>query len=266
MPDVLQERANKAWKAHEKRFPAPPVEVVNSENGWGFQSPYRSADEEQWFCLLGEAFGTRTRDVISVFIGQLGMLIGKCWDAEAGRYVPNQSELQAALSIVAAMKPRNEAEAAQAAQAFALHIVAMRTGKHIAQQHGYIDPRQANALANLVKAYSGVIESITKGRRSGATKQTIIVKRETNVTYNDNRSVSLRGGGRSSGGQPDAPEGDTRARPANGATPCNGNGTDQLVELAALPGPEEVRETLPSASREGPERVPHARRKVGGGA
>ena len=60
MPDALKKRAAAADRAHAKRYPAPPVDIVHNGGSWSFESPFRSADEAEWWRLLGEAFGTRT--------------------------------------------------------------------------------------------------------------------------------------------------------------------------------------------------------------
>ncbi len=229
MPDPLRKRAAAAARVHETRF-TPPEVLVTPE---GFGSPYRSADEAEWWRLLGEAFGTRMVSVISVFLEQVAKLVPSEWDEATERHVPNADHLNAALAIVASMKPRNEAEAAQAAQAFALHVVAMKVGAGIVKNSS-VDPRQANALANLVKAHMGVVDSVKARHGSRSSKQTIVVKKQVNIS-NDNRSVTLPGGGANPADRSDGTGRTTRARGVGGTTIEARTGEPE--GCAALPSP-----------------------------
>lgn len=229
MPDPLRRRAAAAAKVHENRFTPPEVEVTPH----GYGSPYRSADEAEWWRLLGEAFGTRMASVITVFLEQVARLVPNEWDEVAKRNVPNADHLNAALAIVASMKPRTEAEAAQAAQAFALHVMAMKVSANAARS-SFIDPRQANALANLVKAYTGAVDSLKASRGTRSSKQTIVVKKQVNIT-NDNRSVTLPRGGISAADRSDGPCSATRAQ---GASDCTIEGRTGSPEGSpTVPGP-----------------------------
>lgn len=264
MPAALKKRAADAGRQHEKRYPAPTVDVVEAEHGhgWTFESPFRSADEEDWWRLLGEAFGTRTKQVVEVFMGQVAGLIGTCWAPGADQPLPREGELQAALAIVAAMKPKNEAEAALAAQAFALHVVAMRTGQNIASVRGYIDPRQSLALANLVKAYAGVMDSLKRGRSRNSIRQTITVRKDVHV-HNDLRSVHVHPGeGGSAAEQPDGVHENTRARPCI-VEVCEGPAGAAKSGQALLCAPE-VRGSVQGPGDARAQSVPIARRKVTG--
>lgn len=261
MPDVLKDRAASAARQHAKRYPAPEVEIVKSGGSWSIESPYRPTDEEEWWRLLGEAFGTRTKRVILVFMDQIAALIGTEWDEATQTHRPDENQIQAALSIVAAMKPRNEAEAAQAAQLFAVHLATMRVAAGLHRYAGsYVDPRQANALANLVKAYSGGMDSMRKGRSKSATRQTIVVKKDVRI-FNDNRSVTLGGRGSAAADQPDGAEGNTRGR----AKVVEGR-TRAIEGCPTLPSSPEVRGAMQIARDEGQEGVPGPRGKVAGSA
>lgn len=259
MPDALKERARAdgpVARAHAERYPAPWIDIGKSEQGWTIDSPYRSADEEEWWRLLGEAFGTRTKSVIAVFMDQVASLLPHEWDAERGASYPREADLQAALSIVAAMKPRNEAEAAQAAQAFALHRFTMKLGADSANRSA-VDPRTVNAMANLVKAYSGVMDSMRRGRGGNTKTQKIVVKKDVRI-YQDNRSIALGGGGASGDHRRDAAERTTRARGSQSDTPCNGAGTGEFIEGKALLSPPQDGGALSGQGDEGSEDMPDA--------
>ncbi|GAC1582575.1 MAG: hypothetical protein NVS3B5_17000 [Sphingomicrobium sp.] len=74
-------------------------------------------DPDLWGLQLADAFRTRSRAVISTSLAQLAALCGEShWDEEAKQWRLNENEYSAALGIVNATKPRNEIEAALAAQ------------------------------------------------------------------------------------------------------------------------------------------------------
>lgn len=252
MPAAMRERAQASARTVAGQYTAPEVEVTPA----GIRSPYVSADEAHWWRLVSEAFGTRVTSVIEVFMRQVGALVGTHWNEDSQAWMPDPADISAALAIVAAMKPKTEAEAAQAAQAFALHLVTMKVGAGIAKT-GRVDPRQANAMANLVKSYTGVMDSLKDRRASRSSRQTIIVKKSVSI-QNDNRSVTLPGGGGNIADQPDANGSTTRARPCGecGADCC----TCGDARSPALLGHDKGAEALSFPCGEGAQDLSYARR------
>ncbi len=245
MPDVLRPLAEDALKRLSKRGAAPEV-VSLPEQGY-FQNlscPYREEDALLWTAMLLDCFGTRVQAVGQAFFRQLAALCPSAFYLGEDQLRRDEEAIRQALAIVHSLKPRNEAEAAQAAQFVALHLLTMKVGASVAN-HTYVEPRTAAAMAALVKASAAQMSAIHKGRGKGTTRQTIkVIKRqEQHVHYHDERHVHLPGEG---GGKPGGQflgSGGTRAR----ATP-------------ALRGPEAVGKPLSVLSAEGEEAVQIPRR------
>ncbi len=251
MPDRLREIA---LAANEKRHPkrmAVPMVVPKPEQRHlqNLTCPYRKEDEELWLALLVDCFGTRVFPVAQCFIRHLEKLCPEVlYDGEE-HCRRDEETLALALSIVAGIKPRNEMEAAAAAQYVALHLTAMRLGANCASGSGYLDSKSAHALAAVTKAAALQYATIQSGRgKRRSIKQTFIVKKETR--YYDNRQVHLGEGG----GNPDA-----RVHEADELR-AHARGTVEPQELPALPCPEQSAEVLRFPSGEGAESLPQARR------
>ncbi|MDQ3458596.1 MAG: hypothetical protein M3498_04700, partial [Deinococcota bacterium] len=108
------------------------------------------------------------------FINHLARLCSSSWDETAGRWRPNEFELQTAIAIVQGMKPKNEPQAALAAQAVAVHFATMKVGARVAGM-SYPDPRTIAALAALGKVYAGQLETMQKLKGKKTTRQRITV-------------------------------------------------------------------------------------------
>lgn len=218
MPKKLRDRAAQAKARHQQRAVVP--DLAFSVEAGSFGSPYRSADDAAWASLLFEAFGTRMGSVAHVFILHLARLCSADFDQAKGGWAPNEDELQAAIAIVQSLAPRNEAEAALAAQAVAVHFAAMKMGKQIATM-SYPDPRTVAALAALGKVYAGQLETMQKLQGRKTVKQRITVRYERH--NHNHQHVHIEGGGGSgSGGQAQEPCDDRNSG--------NGNNRRPLIE------------------------------------
>lgn len=223
MPEHVRQLAEAARKRVKGRRTTGHLDAVREMEGAdSFASPWAEQDDELWLCLLLDAFGTRLPGVVAMFIRQLRSLCPDGWivpeDGTAGYMQPDREAMEQALSILCALQPRDEAQAAMAAQAVALHLAAMKVSAHMGGQ-GFLHPQSASALAGLTKAYQAAVRSLQQLQNGGkAKRQTIEVRKNVQINYNDNRSLTL----------PDA----------SGA----GN-------LRALPSPDEEREAVPIPSR-----------------
>jgi hypothetical protein len=107
--------------------PIPPGIMLEpagfDEEHW--TSPH--SDVDLWQLQLADAFGTRSRAVVITFMGQLQALVSEShWDDEAKQWRLDENELSAVLAMVNTVKPRDEMEAALAAQMVAVHLLTMK--------------------------------------------------------------------------------------------------------------------------------------------
>ena len=247
MPEKMRARASRAVARHQSRPVAPEIDLSSGAEGWDYGNPYDEEDEGAWLALMLEAFGTRQEVVAHCFINHLAHLCSSGWEEGAGRWRPNEYELQTAIAIVQSMKPKNEAQAALAAQAVAIHFAAMKVGSRLAGM-SYPDPRTIASLAALGKVYAGQLETMQKLKGGGkARPQTIKVEKHVHVHHE--RHVHLPGeGGRDFGSQAhDRSEPRARARQS------------EPINLTALPSPDKGGDVVPFPSGEGAEPLPQAR-------
>lgn len=245
MPAKLRAKADQAKQRHQKRAIAPDVAVKVTPTGWDYENPYRAADEPAWWALFYEAFGTRHGGVASTFIEHLARLCSWSFDMEKG-WQPKEGELQTAISIVQSMKPRNESEAALAAQAVALHFASMKLGRFIGTVT-YPDARSVASLAAVSKAYAGTLETNQKLKGRKTARQRITVHHERHVHHHQH--VHVEEGGANSGGQSHAP--------------TLGEGSSRIEHGRALSGPDQGGRIVLLPCGSGSPSLPDAWRKVG---
>lgn len=249
---VLTQLGDEAIARHKKRSATPEIAVTGNREGWNFESPYRpDADgKNRWAALLLDAFATRSHRTFAAFLGQLANLCPDTFDHEEKCWKPDEDSLTQAIQIVRSVKPRNEAEAALAAQAVALHFAAMGLGKNIARM-SYPDNRTVSSLARASRAYAGALDTLRRLRGKGTkkVKQTIIVRQEKHVHQHQNVHFEA-GGGVDFGGRPD-----------------EATGAGQSAERPALPGPTQADagRVVPLPCRERQDSVPRPRRREGSG-
>lgn len=238
MPDGFREEAAAADERLLTRRSPPRVRIERSADGWEFSSPYADDEAQDWAVLLCDAFGTRHVSLVVHFLNRITELVpGGDWDAEKQVWYPDETEFNAALAIISALRPENEAQAAYAAQLLALDRSAHKLGQYTAKYGG--DPRSLATLARTTRAFGEGLERLAKvqGRIQPRT-----VHQTIQVIHVDNRSVNqFNGGGASDGGQP------------HGAT------RGETVPRAALPSPRQVvGEGVPLSSRERQAGVPRS--------
>lgn len=218
-----------AWaqEAEERLFarPHPPGIMLEpagfDEEHW--TSPH--ADTDLWAIQLGEAFGTRSKGVITLFLRQLQALCSKDqWDEEAHQWRLDENEFSAALAMVNAIKPKNEMEAALAAQMVAIHLLQMKVAAR-AIRYEY-DTKTAAVSGKLARTFAIQLDALQRLRgRPTSSRQSIKVTKELH------QHVHYHRGATETGGQPQA-------------TPAG-----QSEELPALPSPNETGKVVPIASR-----------------
>lgn len=258
MPDWLKPWAEAAAKRMLDRPASPGIIAEPSGVGEDCQlslvSPH--ADENAWWEMLGDAFGTRSMGVIQTFIDHLSELTAPSYDHTNECWKPNERQLNAALAILHASRPQNEIDAMLAANAVALHWMQMKAASGVLKTN-LVDGRTAAASASLARAFVSTVEAMDRRkRRKRASRQIITVKRDTH--HHQHKHVHLQGGGVKIGGQPDATERELLA---------------QAIERTAipagctpLPGPRaHNRRDVPSESGAGEAGVPDARRRKGRG-
>jgi hypothetical protein len=236
MPDKLRALALAAHARLQKRGTHAPVgEILSRPEGVSrdyLASPYSPDDWELWVSLLLDTFGTRNLAVAHAFMCQLGDFCPEIFDGENRRFILNGELFQQALAIVRSLKPQNEAEAAIAVQAVAVHFCSMKVAGNI-ESRGFLDPKTASSLAALTKAYAAQIRTLREARGGNTKRQVIKVQKNVQLNYvRDEKHVHLPGGGcPNCDGQPYAP---TRQRAH--ATP---------TASPSLPSPHTLREAMP---------------------
>ena len=191
------------------------------------------SDVELWQAQLGEAFGTRSKAVITLFLRQLEALCSlESWDEGAKQWRLDENEFSAALAMVNAIKPRNEMEAALAAQMVSVHLMQMKcAARAIRFEH---DTQTAAVAAKLARTFVMQTQALQALRgRSKTVRQSIKVTKELHqhVHYHDDR------GGSGTDRQP------------------HGRTAPVVDQCAALPSPEPSGEAVPVPSRKGKARV-----------
>ena len=210
----------------------------NGKDGYVITSPH--SDLELWELQLADGFGTRSSSVMRTFMGQLKRLVPEAWDESAQRWKPHETELNAALAMVADVQPRNVMEAALAAQMVAIHWMQMRlSAQALNRGHGILE-RDAALAGKLARTYVMQLEALAKlsGKQKTA-RQSIRVRKELHqhVHYHHDR------GAKEYDGQP-------QGRPATIVDQC-----------AALPSANASGEPLSLSSDEGQGAMPDARRR-----
>ncbi|MEO8926404.1 MAG: hypothetical protein ABI306_04500 [Caulobacteraceae bacterium] len=214
-----------------KRHPSAEV-VSDCVDGHQTIAPAH-ADREAWEIQLYDAFGTRSAKVIGLFLDQLSHLCRE--DAPNGPWRPNEAELNAMIGMVNGVRPRNEIEAALAAQMVAVHLLTMRSAHHALRHEDWLDPIKAAVVAKLARTFAQQCDTLNrlKGRVG---KQTIRVRYERH----DHKHVHVGEGGPGIGVQAFA------SIPASPGRIGGATGGEH-EPLPALPGPHANGSAVPGS-------------------
>ncbi len=168
----------KAAEARAKARPHPPGIIMEPAGGDREHWTAPHSDVDLWTLQLADAFGTRSIAIVDTFMHQLEALCREShWDEDAQQWRLDEHEYSAIIGIVSATKPRNELEAAQAAQMVAVHLLTMKLAARALKYDG--DVRTAATVAKLARTFTLQMEALRAGRsRKPATRQTITVKKE----------------------------------------------------------------------------------------
>jgi len=201
-PESLNAAVERAKQRTSKRDTALPLGLERDKNGalvldndgdavWAWPFDGDTPDDwPDWSFMFVDAFGTRNSAVASTFTDHLLDLCGTQWDDGAKKWVPNDGELQLMLAVVRSHKPRDEAQAALAAQVAATYIITMRVGKRVAQSPH--DTRMISAYARLLQASAAIAEVARPGRKKPA-RQSIKVVRESHIHHHQHLHAAAGG-------------------------------------------------------------------------
>jgi hypothetical protein len=238
-PDPPQELRTWSTAAEKRAYARPyPPNIMLEPAGFDeehWTSPHN--DVELWGLQLADAFGTRSRSVCNTFLHQLEALCGKNnWDEQAQQWRLDEHEFSAALAIINSLRPRNEMEAAHAAQMVAIHLLSMKMAAR-AIRYEY-DTRTAAAAGKLARTFTAQREAFERLRKPNRTaKQSIKVSRQTH----HHQHIHVHRGDSQNDGQP------------------HGRAAAIVDQSVALPGPDETGHELPLSSDEGKASLPRAR-------
>ncbi|WP_324741598.1 hypothetical protein U8326_00030 [Tsuneonella sp. CC-YZS046] len=229
---VLQSEKPKALARALKRSVTPGIMMEPAHDGDGYVPTSPHSDQYLWELQLADAFGTRSQSAMVHFIDQLKALCSSAYDPGAGRWKPDEIQLNAAVALIGSLKPRNEAEAALAAQMVAIHWMQMRLSAQALNNGGMIMEKDAALAGKLARTYAIQMDALLSLRGQRRTvKQAISVKKELHqhVHYH-------RGGGENS----EQPQGAGAFEPAECATLQSSKPTEKVVRLPRRSGPRSV--------------------------
>lgn len=249
-PEALRESIKSARERCLKRRHGPPIFMIHEKDGsfrWDWPFKADPAEDEDWKFLIVDAFGTRHSMVAAAFINHLLDVCSHTYDDESQRWIPDEGQVVMLLHIVNAHKPRNEAQAALAAEMAVTHMLLMKVGKRVAD-YTY-DTKMIGAYSNLARtsAFQHEVMANAKGKHR-STSQKITVRQEKHV-HQHIHFDHINGGEEQNVRQPDASMGSRADKNAD--------------RVAALPGPEEAGRLMSCDGRQGQAGLPNARRKPG---
>ena len=185
--DALKASKSKA-RLRALRRPLSPGIMFEPNDGGSYVATSPHSDLDLWELQIADAFGTRSQSVMRSFVADLKALCSKAWDAPNGTWKPNERELNAALAMVADLKPRNTAEAALAAQMIAVHMLTMRLAAQALNRGYMVMEHEAALTGKLARTYATQLEAYhaLRGKRR-TTRQTITVRKvlHQHVHYHD---------------------------------------------------------------------------------
>ena len=224
-PELVAGQAKAEARAYARPFPPGIMLEPAGFDKEHWTSPHSNVD--LWHLQLGDAFGTRSRAVLITFMAQLQALCtDREWDCEARQWRLDENEMSAALAMVNTIKPRDEIEAALAAQMVAIHILTMKTTARAIKD--CYDTRTAAVAAKLARTFAMQMEALRANRtRRTTARQSIKVRKETHQHIHYHRGD------------------DGNDRQAHGPTRATVN------QCTSLPSPDASGRVVPLPSRQG---------------
>jgi len=148
----------------------------NDDHAYDFTPP--GNDMAAWEVQISDAFGAAGPTSAKAFLFQLTSLCSLNWDADNGRWKPSETQLNFALSFINNIQPRNQAEAALAAQMVAVHLMQMRVSAQALTSGQNVDPRDAAIAGKLARTFTMQMDTLRRMRGRGTARQNIRVKKE----------------------------------------------------------------------------------------
>lgn len=262
IPGSLKPLAEQAKARLRERHVNPGVSVEVEkvgEHGYCLASPH--SDHESWEAMICDALGTRSIATAKTFVHSLTQLCSQNFhpnegEEVGGEWCPDETQLNMVLNIATSIKPRNEMEAALAAQMVAVHLMTMKLAERALGEWG-TDPRAAALASKLARTFTMQWEALMRHRGKRRTsRQSITVTHEKHIHNHHHQHVHIEGGGSETGGRPHGTEGivsnDISTRP-------DGPGAGKPEECAALPSPEQSGRVVRFPGNEGQACVPASR-------
>jgi len=207
---------------------SPGVMLEPSEvQGYVYTSPHD--DMSVWELQICDAFGARGMPSALAFLDQLTGLCRTGYDVNDGQWKPSETELNFALAFVNNVRPRNQMEAALAAQMVAVHLMQMRVSAQALTANRYIDPRDAAVAGKLARTFAVQMDAFGRMRGRGTSRQSIKVRKDNHVHYH------VHGGVQGSGAEPRAARAviETPSIPAEGSALSGQDETGTVVPLTS---------------------------------
>ncbi len=258
IPECLEPIAARAKSRLRQRHANPGVAVeVEKVSQFGYRIVSPHSDHDSWEAMICDALGTRSVSTAKTFVHSLTKLCSQIFhpiegEEGGGEWCPDELELNMILNMVTSIKPRNEMEAALAAQMVAVHLMTMKTAARALEGWG-ADPRAAALSAKLARTFTMQWEALMRHRgKRRTTRQTITVSHEKHIHHHQH--VHIKGGGSQIGGQACEPSGSR-----NGGNNCAAPRVKH-ERCPALPGPDASGVVVPMSRDQGQEPVPDPRR------
>jgi hypothetical protein len=205
MPANLEAPAEQARKRHRRRIANPGVAIeVEKVTEFGYRLASPHSDTEAWQAMVCDALGTRSEATALTFLHHLVKLCDQDWHHDdengGGEWVPDECQLNMILNMVAGIRPRNEMQAALAAQMVAVHLMMMAVSERCMRTFGCAEPRLLSAASKLARTFAIQTEALGKlqGRKTSRQKITVSYERH------DHQHVHMHRGEEEIGGQPHA--------------------------------------------------------------
>lgn len=187
LPSAKADEARARARA-EKRPASPGVMLEPAgDHSWRTVSPHN--DPGLWELQIADAFGTRSQSVSRTFLRDLKHLCRQQWDEDLQRWKTDETEMNAALAMVADIRPRNTMEAALAAQMVAVHWMQLRLSQQ-ALRNNHVYEADAATAGKLARTFTMQMDSLRALRgRKKTSKQSITVRKELHqhVHYHHHR-------------------------------------------------------------------------------
>ncbi len=243
MPANLEAQAADARARHLGRTANPGVAIeVEKVTEFGFKLASPHSDTEAWQAMVCDALGTRSEATALTFLNHLVQLCDRNWHPDdkngGGEWVPDECQLNMILNMVAGIKPKNEMQAALAAQMVAVHMMTMAVSERCLRTYGCADPHLLSAASKLARTFAIQNEALAKLQGRKTSRQKITVTHE----HHQHQHVHMHRGESEIGSQPHA------------------KGAD--ASFAALRSDNAPTTAVPLASGERQAGVPNARRSA----